>query len=263
MQSAYIQTNKPKTIPKYDPNKKYVLFYVGDYDAASWTVMVGTTRWTDTKRGKIPLAWGFNPNLSDRIPVAFDYFYKSATDSDYFVAGASGAGYVFPSMLLKSYRTHSGLPDGLNAWATWCKKYYNRFDISISCNVTNIVNNSVGFSPSKVELNIYNQFSPNGLTSWSGPNNDEGFELVNGLVHTGMPNEFCLAPPLKTAQEYYDSMTKAIKTSKRTLKFYLFRCNLVQPTELFKAAQMAIKADPNIVIVDPYTFYGMIKNQIS
>lgn len=81
----------------YDENTRYIVFYMGDYDSAAWMKYYLPDIWNDGERGKIPLMWGFNPNLSERCPMVFEWVMKSATDNDYIFTGDSGAGYVMPS----------------------------------------------------------------------------------------------------------------------------------------------------------------------
>jgi hypothetical protein len=64
--------------------------------------------------------WAFNPNLSDRVPIIFDYIYETKTENDYFVTGDSGAGYVFPS------RLHD-----LDMWVEYNEPYLEKFDMDI------------------------------------------------------------------------------------------------------------------------------------
>ena len=53
----------------------------------------------DPARGRVPLAWAFDPNLADRAPQALVYAYRHATTNDFFIAGDSGAGYLNPRAL--------------------------------------------------------------------------------------------------------------------------------------------------------------------
>jgi hypothetical protein len=71
-------------------------------------------------RGQIPMMWAFNPNLSDRVPMIFDYVYENKTDNDFFVTGDSGAGYVFPSRL-----------KDLDMWIDYNEPYLEKFDMDI------------------------------------------------------------------------------------------------------------------------------------
>jgi hypothetical protein len=51
--------------------------------------------------------WAFNPNLIQRHAVAFDYYYRTKSDLDFFIAGDSGAGYINPPNLFPT-RNPSG-----------------------------------------------------------------------------------------------------------------------------------------------------------
>ena len=55
LKSSY-KNNKPASIPKYDKNKKYIMFYMGDADSSSWITRFYTHTWQDESRGDIPLA---------------------------------------------------------------------------------------------------------------------------------------------------------------------------------------------------------------
>src|SRR5690606_2438432 len=66
--------------------KEYLVFYVGDYDAASWLSQTTPTLWDDPNRGKVPLMWCISPVLAQRVPMAMEYRRSSATPNDYFAA---------------------------------------------------------------------------------------------------------------------------------------------------------------------------------
>ena len=126
---AHYRNRKPNPPENgYDKGKTYILFYVGDYDAAAWTARFIPRWYKDENLGKIPLMWCFNPNLSDRIPQAFDFIYENYTENDYFEAGDSGAGYNNPRLLYPP-RIFSDLPSGVEANVKHNIKYFEQFDI--------------------------------------------------------------------------------------------------------------------------------------
>merc|ERR1712232_1278230 len=55
--------------------------------------------WADPRRGSLPIAWALNPLLAEQLPALIDYYAKTATANDSFVAGVGGAGYVFLNQL--------------------------------------------------------------------------------------------------------------------------------------------------------------------
>ena len=83
------------------------------YSASSWptttrprrsTTFCPTTG-TTPDRGKIPLAWGINPNLLETYPDLIAYFYSNRhRRQDTFTADASAAGYMNPN------RVPQGIP---------------------------------------------------------------------------------------------------------------------------------------------------------
>jgi hypothetical protein len=104
----------------YDPKVKYFTVYIGDYDSSAWLKEMVPDCFTSDQRGKMPLMWAFNPNLSDRVPMIFDYIYENKTELDYFTTGDSGAGYVMPTML-----------KDMDLWLDYNRPYLEKFDMDI------------------------------------------------------------------------------------------------------------------------------------
>ena len=84
-------------------NKTYLCFLMADYDSAMPLYEFLPRYWHDAQRGRIPLAWGINPNLVETFPDLFAYFYGTATADDTFTADASAAGYMNPNRVRKEY----------------------------------------------------------------------------------------------------------------------------------------------------------------
>jgi hypothetical protein len=101
----------------------YVLWYMGDYDAAAWMYNFTPSTWDGPGRGTVPLAWGFDPELGDRIAPFFRHALATRTARDFFVGGDSGPGYINPSFLS---------PDRLTAWGRFGNAMYRRLDESIT-----------------------------------------------------------------------------------------------------------------------------------
>jgi hypothetical protein len=53
--------------------------------------------WNDKGRGSVPIGWTFAPSLLQAAPAMLDYYMRTATANDEFVAGPSGMAYLFPS----------------------------------------------------------------------------------------------------------------------------------------------------------------------
>ncbi len=244
--------NRPPKPPVngYDKDKTYILFYVGDYDSAAWTARF-IPRWArDPALGKLPLMWCFNTNLSDRIPMAFDYIYEHYTDNDWFEAGDSGAGYNNPRLLYEP-RIHSDLPSGVQANIVHNKRYFEKFDQSI-----------IGFVINSVHKLDTQQMA------------DLATFAKDGVAYLGHGDPACIVKgtpflphtcdiaiertdPTKAATQAVRWMNNA-KPGKR---FHVFRTILVSPTEHLKIYEEIQRLAPekNIELLDPLTFFAYLR----
>ncbi len=232
-------------------DKTYVLVYMGDYDAAAWLSRNIPNVWDDPARGTIPLAWAFNPNLSDRVPYVFDHVYETRTDQDWFIGGDSGAGYLNPNLLIGD-RLGSGLPDALDLWVKHNKDYYARFDYDITGFV---INGFHGDMPLRIQ-EAYAAFSPRGVGM------QLGFEKpqVNGT------------PFLRHARDIYPDPNNLDKTADEIAgsaqgdrpQFLIFRMILQRPSTV-AAVMERVKANHeglSLEFCDPYTFFDLYKQHL-
>ena len=242
---------RPKEIPAYDPTKTYVLFYVGDYDAAAWTARF-IPQWSrDPLLGKNPLMWCFNPNLSDRIPMAYDYVYTHFTGNDYFAAGDSGAGYNNPALLYEP-RPYSGLPSGVEENIRHNKVYFDRFDLDIIGFVIN------GNHPTdEQQMRDLARFAPVGSAYNCGP---QKTSVVDGAVY--MPHSWDIAQQdRQTAAECAEAAFRGIDRFPTEKRFHIFRTILVSPTQHDEilAEMKRQRPEANFELLDPYSFFALAK----
>jgi len=149
--SSY-ENKKPVVTEVFDEKVRYFSIYLGDYDSSAWVKMNIPAFFESDARGQIPLMWAINPNLSDRIPMAFDYIYENKTELDYLITGNSGAGYVMPAYL-----------DDMDPWMDYCKQYMTKFDMDM---VGFIINKS---TLTWREIKAYSEISPHGCLTTSLP----------------------------------------------------------------------------------------------
>lgn len=240
----------------YDPNKQYVMLYLGDYDSGGWVKNWVPRLWTDPARGDVPMAWPFNLNLSDRIPMLYDYLYETKSDNDMFISGDSGAGYLFPSVLLdKSLASHSSYPSGEESFVEHCQKYFRKFDV-----------NYIGFAVNpwnpfgEKEMAMYNRFAPRGTVyGHGGTMNSSKLMVYNNVPYM----------PATSDMPEKDTDEKSPKTNGdfilRSLQFvdeypfYVFRTILWKPSEI-KALQEYVveKSGGDVVFCTPDTFSDLI-----
>lgn len=240
---------RPETVEEYDPNKTYVLFYVGDYDAGAWTAKHIPRWYKDPMLGKNPLMWCFNPNLSDRIPMAFDFIYKNYTKNDYFEAGDSGAGYNNPRLLYEP-RPFSNLPDGHAVNDAHNKKYFDRFDIEI---IGFIID---GHQPTtEQEMRDFSEYIIGGSMN-NGPIETT---IVNGAVYM---RETCDAGAEKVdIDKCVNLMLHFVDHMPKEKKFHIFRTILVSPTDHDRLMEglKAARPEANFTLIDPYNFFRLAK----
>lgn len=245
-------TNRPPKPPAsgYDKDKTYILFYVGDYDSAAWTARF-IPRWAnDPNLGKLPLMWCFNPNLSDRIPMAFDFIYEHFTDNDWFAAGDSGAGYNNPRLLYEP-RVHSELPSGVQANIVHNRKYFEQFDLSI----IGFVINSVYPLDNRQKYDLA-EFAKEGV-GYLG--HGDPASIVNGTPF--LPHTCDIAVEHADPKQAAAQAVNWMRNTHPDKKFHIFRTILVSPTN-HAAIYEEIKrlaSEKNIELLDPRTFFNYLK----
>ena len=253
------ENTKPATNMKYDDSKYYFTMYIGDYDSSAWMKQYVYTMWIknggDRKLGKVNMMWSYNPNLSYRIPMAFDYIYKNKSDKDYFAAGDSGAGYVNPTAffsgvtLAQSKETRpASTGDGSAKWVAYCQKFYKQFDLDITGFIIN-----TGNAFDKKVMDMYNQISPVGSTYYSG--NDDRLLINNGVPYI----QTRIGVSKENSAYLYDWAMNSMKG----YHFASYRTVSWTPSEVSKTVDGYIEyakgKGRTVEYVDPYNFFSLIK----
>ena len=79
--------------------KTYAVVAVPDGDNVDFMSRRMRQLWDDPVRGTMPITWSVQPMLADLAPPLLDFYNGTASPYDRFVAGPSGAGYVYPDYL--------------------------------------------------------------------------------------------------------------------------------------------------------------------
>jgi hypothetical protein len=87
--------NATVAAPKLE-DRTYVCFLMSDGDNTDYVHHFMRERWAEPERGSIPVGWGLPPALSEVSPSVMEYYYRTATANDSFVAGSSGAAIMYP-----------------------------------------------------------------------------------------------------------------------------------------------------------------------
>ena len=223
----------------------YVGHYVGDYDAPSWVYKAVPAYFRDPARGRTPMGWALDPNLADRCPQALAYAYKNATTNDYFIAGDSGAGYLNARGL--TIRPESKLPSGLEAWVAHCTRYFRQWDMSIT---GFLLDGSAG-AATEVEFAAYRAFSPDGI----GTHFEKGPAL-----HAGVPT--CPEQDLPDKVEEAAKVITQLAQQSQGKPGFLWARSILKPPKWYADLSRELKDRHSglpIEIVDPYTFFGLIR----
>lgn len=113
--------NKSKQLTAQDTileNKYYVMILGSEGDACNWVNTFQAGAWLSTKRGTIPVNWGWNLQIFDDCPFLAYYYYSTATYKDGFVSVLSPLGYIYVDVL-----PNSVLNDAINKTKYLMNKY--------------------------------------------------------------------------------------------------------------------------------------------
>jgi hypothetical protein len=188
---------------------------------------------------------GFDPNLADRAPQALVYAYRHATTNDFFIAGDSGAGYLNPRAL--TVRPDSTLPSGLGVWTEHCRKYYNRWGMTI----TGFMLDGAGGESTDLEFRAYHSFSPDGA--------GRHFERAPAL-HAGLPTcrEQDLPDDVAQAARAIAELAKQPRSGPQ----FLWARSILKPPKWYADRSQAVAQacpDQAVCFVHPYSFFGLIR----
>ena len=123
-----------------EDNVHYVTFLVSDGDNIAFNLW-GLQGYFDTDvHGQFPVGYTISPALYDLAPAALHWYFRNALDGDYFVAGPSGSGYVFPSKMSES---------DLDSYLTRLNDYVNLSGL----NIVNILDQGIMDNPE-----VYNKY---------------------------------------------------------------------------------------------------------
>ena len=199
-------------------------------------------------RGKIPMMWCISPVLERRAPMALDYMRRTATPKDYFAAADNGAGYCEPGMLQEP-RGISGLPSGLDAWARHCKKFYDRWDITI----TGFIIYANGPNLDDAGFACYQSFSPNGIVPQLGP----AFKLFRNMPVIRSDHDVQEADPHAAAEHVISRITQRRRDG--LPPFHWFRNILKTPTWYCNTYEEIRKINPKVELLEAPVFFELLR----
>ncbi len=234
--------------------RTYVLHYVGDYDAAAWTLSQVPPRWEDPSRGTTALNWAINPNLAERAAPVFEWIYRTRTGLDSFQSGDSGAGYVNPTGLLPP-RKISGLPSAEDLWKRHCSGWYRRMNLT----VTGFIINALSGNMTAEAERMFEAFSPDGIVL-RDPSEDR-LRLEGNLPCIPMSDEGLPPDPEEAVGRI---LAHARKPESPDPAFVTCRSVLYFP-KFYAEVESGLReklGEENVAVVDPRTFFYLARTHL-
>ncbi len=241
-----LKQHRPAGTPKLT-NKAYVCFLMADYDSTTPLYSFLPNFWDDPSRGRVPLAWGINPNLIETYPDIIAYLYETATAADYFTADASAAGYMNPNRIKKEY---------LPLFVRHNRHFFRQTDMTIAPMVLD------WDEPTADVKDAFTQFAPDGFATIVIDYHQTGGKHPESHVWKGMPVTTLInsiGSPVdheQTADTIFESVRHKPKD---TPGFFFFRIVWVSPTRVVDSMAALRSKHPELDIeqVDPYTFFRL------
>ncbi|MCB9850713.1 MAG: hypothetical protein H6817_08410 [Phycisphaerales bacterium] len=234
-----------------DDDRDWIVFYVGDYDAAAWIYQRMPDLWEDKRRGEVPLTWSLNPVLCRRAPMVMDHMRRTRTPNDFFMAGDNGAGYLNPAMLIEP-RPESNLPSGLANWRDHCTAYYQQWDLRIT---GFIIDGRATQTPSAA-LDAYAKFSPDGVVMQ--------YDDVDMRMHGEMP-VLRRGPDIggDVGATVERILADIAERRTRGVRFHWYRSILQSPAWHADITHALAQRDARIQVVGAPEFFARLKHHLS
>lgn len=230
-------------------DKAYLCILMADYDSATPLYEFLPNHWHNADRGKIPLAWGLNPNLLETYPDLIAYFYSTATAADTFTSDASAAGYMNPNRVR---------PEHLRLFVEHNRRFFREASMDIAPMVLD------WDQPTEQVKDAFQQFAPEGFATIVMDLHGQGGRTPQPHVWKGMPvcellNHACnFAGPERTAEMMSAAITER---GSKVPGFYFFRIVWVNPTNIADTLAALGKKRPELdfEVLDPHTFFALFK----
>lgn len=241
-----LENNRPSESVELTENTVYLCFFMGDYDSTHPVYRYLKQAWDDPRRGELPMAWAINPNLIETYPDIIEYYYKTATENDYFVSDASAAGYFMPNQVPKEL------------WPKMLEhnlKYFKLADMSIAPMVLDTDHMS------ELALSYMTQIAPDGLGTVSQKKNYMyGDTVITSLLGGGYDRY----DPEKGVKNLSNLINSQIGVSNSGAILCMLRCVWSTPSVMCEMVELYQEAFPykNVVVVDIYTYFDLMRQDL-
>jgi hypothetical protein len=223
--------------------------FMADYDSALPLYEFLPDKWASPDRGKVPLAWGINPNLLETYPDLIAHFHATASPNDLFTADASAAGYFNPNRMPESM---------LPLVVEHNRKFFREADMTIAPMVLD------WDEPTPAVKDAFREFAPDGFATIVMDLHGNGGKPPKPHVWKGMPvteliNEgWDLTRPEVAAERIHAQISKRPADEPA---FLVNRVVWISPTDVVRTFD-ALKAkhpEDKFELVDIQSFFGFFR----
>ncbi len=252
---------------KYNPNTKYILHYMGDWDGSAWISGILPTLWeNDPRRGEIPVGWALATANSERIPHVYNWQYDNATANDFFFFGDNGPAYFNPSWTedptaesgVTKAEGHEMTQDFIN----YTKYYADLFSLDIT---GFFITGTYQDGPQKHvgadagAMQAFAEATPYGVGTQANAANNSYYGSTG--IETPFIEVKSLGSGLVTDADRASAAQTFASTVKFGKQFVIFRTVKATVTRILDVQERAEKNNPglNYKVVDPYTFFRLAR----
>jgi hypothetical protein len=249
--AAYQMPTKQRTPPSVviEEDVHYVTIILSDGDNLQWTTgsYAGPDYFGNSHRGEFPMGWQMQPVMAELCPIILDYYYTNAGPYDRFVTGVSGFGLTYPNSNpideLHVQRSEYMLnKSDLNIVVV--QDYgWNSYHLQILAHlpsVTGIVH---------VDYDDYNKYA-------------ETIEWFNDDPAIGFTYNYWKGFPEDTADAISDSINQKTRNIHSHEAYSIINVH-AWSYNMDGIAALVEKFDPDVRVVDPETFFTLIKENVA
>lgn len=242
-----------------DPYKIYVSFTMSEGDNLQYIQEHLLKLWQDPERGMIPIGWPIAAVLLEAAPTLLDYYVRTATPADEFLAGPSGVGYMYPAnwpgAQLSAFLEHSGrLMKSMNLRILEVLDSNFRQDLCLALRAI-LKGSGMALIDKKIQQRYAEELKPAGIR---GIVSGGGQKNVSWNIFSGIPvyQNLGIASSVDEALSMIKEGAKGYKERPAFLNLYVLAWKMT-PTDL---KQVAIKLGEEYEIVMPGDLLAMITN---
>jgi hypothetical protein len=233
-------------------NKNYLCILMADYDSATPLYEFLPRHWDDPGRGRLPLCWGIDPNLLETYPDIIRHVYETASANDHFAADASAAGYMNPNRVPTEH---------LPLFVRHNRRFFREADMTIAPMVLD------WDEPTPAVKDAFARFAPDGFATIVMDLHGKGGKppkphVWKGMAVTELINDAC---NFAGVEQTADILSHAI-TARGAVppSFHFFRIVWTSPSDIEKTIEALKRKRPDldIEVLDPYTFFRLLKQRL-